>query len=84
MSYDVIVPKANKANEFAPLIEIAERELENFEEEEGNGMTEEEFKKFTADIYYQALVDIVSGGSLSEDEGEGESSDNYSKRDQNL
>ena len=31
MSYDIIIPKANKAAEFAPLIEIAERELENFE-----------------------------------------------------
>ena len=44
LSYDIIVPKANKAEEFAPLIEIAERELENFEEEDGNGLSEDEFK----------------------------------------
>lgn len=31
MSYDIIIPKANKAEEFAPLIEIVERELEKFE-----------------------------------------------------
>jgi hypothetical protein len=46
MSYDIIVPKANKAEEFAPLVEIAERELENFEDEEGNGLSEDEFKQF--------------------------------------
>jgi hypothetical protein len=34
MVYDIIIPKANKAHEFAPLIEIAEKELENFEEED--------------------------------------------------
>lgn len=31
LHYDIILPKANKAEEFAPLIDIAERELENFE-----------------------------------------------------
>ena len=51
LSYDIIIPKANKAEEFAPLIEIAEKELETFEEEEGNEMTEEEFKKIVEDIY---------------------------------
>lgn len=40
---DIIVPKANKADEFAPLIEIVERELENFEQEE-NSVSEDEFK----------------------------------------
>ena len=51
--YDTIVPKANKSEEFAPLIEIAERELENFEEEEGQegGINEVEFKQFVAEIY---------------------------------
>lgn len=42
--YDIIIPKANKAEEFAPLIEIAERELQNFEDDENNGVSEEEFK----------------------------------------
>ena len=49
--YDVIIPKANKAEEFAPLVEIAEKELENFEEDEENGINEEEFKQFVADVY---------------------------------
>jgi hypothetical protein len=40
MSYDIIIPKSNKAEEFAPLIEIAEKELENFENEEGSEMNE--------------------------------------------
>jgi len=39
-----MIPKANKAEEFAPLIEIAEKELENFEEEEANEVTEEEYR----------------------------------------
>jgi hypothetical protein len=32
--YDIIIPKANKAKEFEPLIELAERELENIDDEE--------------------------------------------------
>ena len=49
--YDIIIPKANKAEEFAPLIEIAEKELENFEEEEDNGVSEDEFRQFVQDVY---------------------------------
>lgn len=54
--YNIIIPKANKAEEFAPLIEIAERELENFEEEEvqngeNGGLNEDEFKEFVKDVY---------------------------------
>jgi len=37
LSYDIIIPKANRAEEFAPLIEIAERELEQFENDEEEG-----------------------------------------------
>ena len=40
LTYDIIVPKANKAEEFATLIEIVERELENFEKDEGNELSE--------------------------------------------
>ena len=40
LAYDIIIPKANKAEEFAPLIDIAERELETFEEENPDGMNE--------------------------------------------
>jgi len=40
MAYHIIIPKANKAAEFGPLIELAEKELEIFEEEEGGDMNE--------------------------------------------
>lgn len=68
LSYDIIVPKANKAEEFAPLIEIAERELENFEEEDGNGLSEEEFKQFVQEVYQQTLNDIISENNPNEEE----------------
>ena len=67
--FDIIIPKANKAEEFAPLIEIAERELENFEEEENTGgITEDEFKQFVQDVYQQTLIDIVNEGNSSDED----------------
>lgn len=66
--YDIIIPKANKAEEFAPLIEIAEKELENFEEEETNGLNEEEYKQFVQDVYEQTLLNIVNEGDDSDGE----------------
>ena len=53
IEYDIIIPKANKAEEFAPIIDIAEKELELCEEDEAekNGMTETEYKRFLAEIY---------------------------------
>lgn len=51
MSYDIIIPKANKAEEFAPLIEIAEKELENLENDDDNGLSEDEFKSFVDEVY---------------------------------
>lgn len=46
IEYDIIIPKANKAEEFAPIIDIAEKELELYEDDEAekNGMTETEYK----------------------------------------
>lgn len=44
--FDIIIPKANRAEEFAPLIEIAERELENLEDDENNEAEDEEYQKF--------------------------------------
>lgn len=51
LSYDIIIPKANKADDFGPLIELAERELEHFEDDEADGMNEDEFKRFVEDVY---------------------------------
>eukprot|EP00347_Sterkiella_histriomuscorum_P008976 403343006 len=67
-AFDIIIPKANKAEEFAPLIEIAEREVEHFEEEENNGVTEDEFRQFVQDVYQQTLIDIVNEGDSDEDQ----------------
>ena len=74
LTYDIIVPKANKADEFATLIEIVERELENFEKDEGNELSEQEMKQFVNEIYQQTLMDVVSndggivGGGFSDNE----------------
>ena len=66
MAYHVIIPKSNKSLEFAPLIELAEKELELFEEEEGGDMNENEFKKFVEEIYEQAIGDISDKDDLSD------------------
>ena len=66
--YDIMIPKANKAEEFAPLIEIAEKELENFEEEEDNGVSEDEFRQFVQDVYQQTLIDLVNDGNSSDED----------------
>ncbi|CDW78036.1 UNKNOWN [Stylonychia lemnae] len=77
---DIIIPKANKSEEFAPLIQIAEKELENFEQEENNGVTEEEFKQFVKDVYQQTLIDIVNEGcSSDEDENQKQEQDDASQ-----
>ena len=68
--YDIMIPKANKAEEFAPLIEIAEKELENFEDEEDNGVSEDEFRQFVQDVYQQTLIDLVNEGNSSDDDEE--------------
>lgn len=65
---DIIIPKANKAEEFQPLIEIAERELENFEDEQNDEVNSEEYQQFVKDVYQQTLLDIVNEGYSSEEE----------------
>lgn len=53
LSYDIIVPKANKLPEFIPLIQFVEKELENLDKEEDSAnVTEEELKDFVDEYAY--------------------------------
>jgi len=62
MTYDIIVPKANKAAQFAPLAEIADKELENMEDE-SNQLNGEEYQMLLAEIFQSALEDAISRNS---------------------
>ena len=74
LSYDIIIPKSNKYHEFLPLIELAEKEIENLDKEGGGDddsqpVTEDELKEFVDEYaYQQAIIDIVTEGDSQEED----------------
>lgn len=53
LSYDIICPKPNKFDDFAPLIQAAEKEIENMDKEEEDGDHGDEDEEYMGEYAYQ-------------------------------